>query len=123
MCGLQFINRYGTGIAELQGRAAGGTDTLDADAVGCELLPRAFSNSDEVAALILAEEGGESGARCRLIDGGADAGCHRHFGERDGKTAVREVVCGGRNAVGDQLADEIADLALVGEINMRGRAF
>ena len=44
--------------------------------------------------------------RRRAVDQGADIAGQRHFGERDGKAAVGDVVAGGDRAAGDRGADE-----------------
>ena len=78
---------------------------------------------DEIARLILAEPVGVGrNIRRRSIEPGPDPGGHRHFGERNQKAAVGKVVRRRRGAVEDQRADEIAVLALLGEIDRRRRA-
>ena len=57
------------------------------------------------------------------FDRRADAGGHRHLGQRDREAAVGEVVDGGDEPVADQRADEVADALLVREVDRRGRAF
>ena len=47
---------------------------------------------------------------------------HRHFGERHRQAAVGEIVRGGRGAVEDQRAHEIAVLALLDQIDRRRSA-
>ena len=53
----------------------------------------------EIAALILAEEGRQPDRCRRLADGRADAGRHRHLGQRHREAAVGEVVHGGDEPV------------------------
>ncbi len=51
------------------------------------------------------------------LDRDALAGGHGHLGERDGKTAIREVVAGGQQALAGQRPDKLAMPALGGEVD------
>ena len=62
------------------------------------------------------------GSARRRFQDGADAGRHRHFGERHQEPAIGNIVDRGDQAVADQLADEIAVAPLGGEIDRRRRA-
>jgi hypothetical protein len=67
-----------------------------------------------ITGLILSEQRGMGGNAARQgLDGRADAARHRHLGERDGETAVGQVVHRVGTAGADQAADEIA-VALLG---------
>ena len=58
----------------------------------------------------------------RGVELGADAGRHRHLGQRHQQPAVGQVVRRGDQAVGDQRAHHIAVLALLDQIDRRRRA-
>ncbi len=73
-----------------------------------------------VTGLILAKQGGVSRAIGQGGDGCADAARHRHFGQRDGKPAVAEVMAGGDCASENEGADGVAIAALDREVD-RGR--
>ena len=82
----------------------------------------AFFASHDITALVFAEPERVSGERRRAFKHGTDSGRHRHFGERDQKAAVGDVVRRGHQAVADQATDEIAMASLRGEIDRRRRA-
>src|SRR5690606_34941072 len=76
----------------------------------------------DVTALILTEEGCDRRSVLRLLDRCTDAGGNRHLGNGNGEAAIGDVVRCRYSAISDQLADEVAGLALVREVNLRGRA-
>ena len=76
----------------------------------------------QVARLILAEPECVSGDAGGAASTAPILAGHRHFGERDEKAAVGDVVCRGNNAVADQRPDEFAVAPLGGEIDRRRRA-
>ena len=79
-------------------------------------------DGDDIDALVFGEEGRRAAERLLTVDHRADVAGQRHFGKRHGNAAVGHVVNGAELAIGDAVADQVAGLALGGEIDGRGRA-
>ena len=121
----QFCDQNGALVLQRQCIPAGRAELPRRDAgrpgPRHHLLGDVGVNRDHVAPLVLAEPEGVGCKRC-AIELGADAGRHRHFGERDQEPAVGDIMHRGGDALDDQRADEIAGHALGRKIDRRRRA-
>ncbi len=96
MCEPQFFHQDGAAFTKFQRIAAGSADPgrkySRLECVVLNLLKVVARDGNDITALVLTKKLLGKGNAVELVDLGADPGCHCHFGECNGKAAVRTVV-------------------------------